>query len=120
MLTSFGLLRLAHFTDMSAHEVQALTHQLTAFDTLILKFGRGLPSIHSARSGDEGRRLILLHTIANVSSIRLHHAFIGRNPQSLGRVGFSTVALGQIVQNLDREHSPFADPLLGVSEPSNC
>jgi hypothetical protein len=120
MFIPFGLLRLAHFTDMSPHEVQALTHQLTAFDTLILKFGRGLPSIHNARSADEGRRLILLHTIANVSSIRLHHAFIGRNPQSLGRVGFSTAALGQIVQNLDREHSPFADPLLGVSGLFNC
>jgi hypothetical protein len=120
MLMSFDLSCLAHLADMSAHEVQVLTHQLTVFDTLILKFGRALPSIHSATSADEGRRLIMLHTIANVSSIRLHHTFIGRNPQSLGLVGFSTSALDQIVQNLDSEHSPFADPLLGVSELSSC
>lgn len=100
---------------MAQQEASQFFASFTSLEQVISGFISSLPPIDVSNSRTSRSTVLLVHSIAHASMIRLHAPFLTRNPSSRGRVVTSTRAIVRTLQTLDVANIGFIDAIMGVN-----
>ncbi|KAG7099997.1 hypothetical protein E1B28_001786 [Marasmius oreades] len=114
LFQQISLLLRGYSPNMDVRQTAKFQHDFKKLDSLARGFISELPPLAQAPSRGSVRKLLVIHTLARISTVQLHSIFAGQDPKSQSFV----LSIAQNIVVLLREAKlndfPFIDPIMGI------
>ncbi|KAK7447377.1 hypothetical protein VKT23_014087 [Stygiomarasmius scandens] len=110
--------------NMSLQDATKFQAQFAKIDNTIRRFTSELPPIPSRADVQQSqspsdarsttRRLLIIHTLASVSTIQLHYTFSNKDPGSQSQILLAAQNVVNALKVANLEDFPFIDPIMGT------